>query len=393
MIKQSITKEFQLIFSDLHSLAVLLIMPLTFMVIMTFALSNDANDVTSNLHIKITTAHAEGQQDNVAFNGASLLENYLTNLGYTHTLSNNPNVTLTLSNKFEQQLFQQSDSAALTINFNKTISPQLKILVQQHIELALAKVKLHLYLLDSEELSPESALEEQMALVNQQTSNKHLISYTENDTQLSAIAHSIPAWLVFGVFFIVLPMSTTLINESQNGTLIRIKTFPISSHKYFFAKIISFYIISLCQALLLTIIGFMLIPLLVSTNGANILTIMTMLPFIAITCASAVLFGAVISTQVKSYEQAIVLGGGVNIILAALSGLMVPLDIMPDGMKLIANISPMYWASEGLRSLYNGSFNYLGQFSTSLALVLFSLICCALSFKLFLIKLRTLTWS
>ena len=45
----------------------------------------------------------------------------------------------------------------------------------------------------------------------------------------SAILYSVPSWIVFGLYFIVLPISITVINEKQNGTLMRLKTFPIST--------------------------------------------------------------------------------------------------------------------------------------------------------------------
>ncbi|XQF91733.1 hypothetical protein ACOBV8_19890 (plasmid) [Pseudoalteromonas espejiana] len=51
--------------------------------------------------------------------------------------------------------------------------------------------------------------------------------------------------------------------------------------------------------------------------------------------------------MVSIYEQAIVVGGGVNIILAALSdGFMVPLEIMPDNLAALANGRQCIWSAQ-----------------------------------------------
>ena len=38
---------------------------------------------------------------------------------------------------------------------------------------------------------------------------------------------NVPAWLVFGAFFVVIPLSNTLIRERQQGTLRRLRTMPV----------------------------------------------------------------------------------------------------------------------------------------------------------------------
>ena len=79
MIKASIIKEFRLIFSDLHSLAVLFLMPISFMLIMTFALSNKAEDLTKSINLNITQ-----QDSNLA---ESLLKAYLSDVGFSQDIN------------------------------------------------------------------------------------------------------------------------------------------------------------------------------------------------------------------------------------------------------------------------------------------------------------------
>jgi ABC-2 type transport system permease protein len=46
-------------------------------------------------------------------------------------------------------------------------------------------------------------------------------------------------------------------------------------------------------------------------------------------------------------EQATLLAGTGNIVLAAIGGIMIPKFVMPAAMQSIANLSPMSWGLEG----------------------------------------------
>lgn len=48
------------------------------------------------------------------------------------------------------------------------------------------------------------------------------------------------------------------------------------------------------------------------------------------------------------------LGGGINIILAALGGIMVPKSVMPAAMGQLAEVSPMSWALDAFLTLLVG---------------------------------------
>lgn len=383
MIKASITKEFRLIFSDLHSLAVLFLMPISFMLIMTFALSNKAQDITQSVTINISS--------NTTNQAEALLNVYLDNAGFKLNEAAKPDVSLILSAQFEQALFQDEPEKVVLFSKKNSLSPQIASLVEQHLQIALAKVKLHLYLLDTGQISESQPLSEQIASVTSQTDQLKLVEFS-HQVSYQAVQHSIPSWLVFGVFFIVLPISITLISETQNGTLIRVTTFPISNKHYFAAKLLAFYLVSLAQGLVLLVIGFCFIPLLVDVPSVSIGHLIYALPFLAITCASAVTFGALIASQIQTHEQAIVVGGGTNILLAAISGLMVPLDIMPKAMQSIAQLSPMHYASTGLKNLFI-SHSELLTFNTSLPLIVFSVVCGVFALWLFELKVRKLKWK
>jgi ABC-2 type transport system permease protein len=68
--------------------------------------------------------------------------------------------------------------------------------------------------------------------------------------------------------------------------------------------------------------------------------------------AAAVSLGALgyallIATVAKTTEQATIIGGAGNIVLAAIGGVMVPKFVMPAAMQTLANFSPMSWGLDG----------------------------------------------
>ena len=384
MILQSIKKELILVFSDLHSLAVLLLMPVAFMLIMTLAMSERQADAIQKTVIFIDNAVPETHQQ--------LYLKYLGHFGYQLDADKNQaSAHLQFTNNFATQLFSDAAKGLLTVDYSSQTSPAMKAIIHQHLQLAFARLKLHLYMLDTGELDESLSLQQQIKEIIRQSDTEGLITTTEQRVE-PIIAYSVPAWLIFGVYFIVLPISLTLLNEKQNGTLIRLKTFPVNMYWYFIIKLFAFYCISLGQFMILCLIGLRIVPKFVNLSPLPYQQLLELLPIGCFVCLTAVCFAAIIAALVNSFEQAIVLGGGINIIMAALSGFMVPLDIMPQSLQNIAYFSPMFWSAELVK---------VGMFSTGsgldfriiASLSLFAAVSLVISALLFTRKIRKVLWN
>ena len=53
----------------------------------------------------------------------------------------------------------------------------------------------------------------------------------------STTQHNVPAWALFAMFFIVIPMSGSMIKEREEGSMIRIYTMPVSYLTIFMSKV------------------------------------------------------------------------------------------------------------------------------------------------------------
>jgi ABC-2 type transport system permease protein len=140
----------------------------------------------------------------------------------------------------------------------------------------------------------------------------------------SAVQQSVPGWLVFGVFFVVVPLSNTFIRERQLGTLRRLRSTNLSRGTVLLGKLIPYFVVNQLQVALMLAAGSWLVPLLggeALRMGGSWLALAAISTALSIAALGLALLIAVVS---RTTEQATLLGGTGNILLAAIGGIMVP---------------------------------------------------------------------
>ena len=159
----------------------------------------------------------------------------------------------------------------------------------------------------------------------------------------NTVQQNVPAWTLFGIFFIVVPLGGSLIRERQGEMLVRLLTMPQSCLTILAGKIISYLIICMMQFFLIIAVGRFFLPLL----GAPVLDIGSSpaaLLLIALSAAAAACgYGILLGTMARTYEQASTFGAVSVVIAAALGGIMVPVFAMPPMMQKISLFSPLSW--------------------------------------------------
>lgn len=163
----------------------------------------------------------------------------------------------------------------------------------------------------------------------------------------TSVQQNVPGWLVFGMFFAVIPLSNALIGERQQGTLRRLRTMAMPSALPLLTKLVPYFLINLIQACLMLAAGVYLVPALggealaLGNSPAGLLVITVGVSIAALG------YGLLIATVAQTTDQAVTMGAAGNIVLGAIGGIMVPRFIMPEAMQNLALLSPMSWGLDG----------------------------------------------
>ncbi|MDK9706460.1 MAG: ABC transporter permease [Desulforhopalus sp.] len=165
--------------------------------------------------------------------------------------------------------------------------------------------------------------------------------------QPTAVQQNVPAWAIFGIFFIAVPLAGSLIKERESGTLLRLKVLPVSYLTFISGKIIAYMIVSLVQFIFIVMAGIYILPLFglaaFEPGSQPLLFFIMMVCVIAAACGYGILLG----TIGRTYEQIAVFAPVSIVIGAALGGIMVPIYALPDFMRPICLFSPLYWGQSG----------------------------------------------
>ncbi len=172
----------------------------------------------------------------------------------------------------------------------------------------------------------------------------------KQETRPNSVQHNVPAWTLFAIFFIVIPLSINIVKEKTQGTYIRSRTNPGARVIVMLAKMITYLAICLLQFYMMIAAATLIFPRL-GLPSLNIGGHLPLMSFVALLAGfAAVGFGILLGTIAKTQEQAAPFGATSAIILAAIGGVWVPVFAMPHFMQIVAKSSPMNW---GLNAFYD----------------------------------------
>ncbi|SMG10344.1 ABC transporter permease [Arenibacter troitsensis] len=175
-------------------------------------------------------------------------------------------------------------------------------------------------------------------------------SIGENEIIPNSVQHNVPAWTLFAIFFIIVPLSINMVKEKSQGTFVRLRTNPVSYLTVLGGKTAIYLAVCLIQFGLMLGIGVYLFPIL----GLPSLEVSGKIPqlfLVAIFAGLAAIgLGLLLGTIARTQEQSAPFGATFVVILAALGGVWVPVFIMPKFMQTLSNLSPMNW---GLNAFYD----------------------------------------
>ncbi|MDM1533848.1 ABC transporter permease [Myroides marinus] len=378
----TIRKEFLLLIRDFGGLAILFVMPVFLVITVTLIQNNTYENITNQ---KMEILLVDLDRGEIANKLVSEVKSSGT-FKFINTLDNNPLTEQTAKEAVRKGQYQ------LAIVIPKHLSSSLTERIDGNVNRVLAhfvdgdtlstttpftpkEVKLYFdpALQTSFKEGIKGAIDKIVATIENKTiysafasqlsesdepqelfTQENLISFKEiapKDEEYNkipnAVQHNVPAWSLFAIFFIIVPLSMNIVKEKNQGTNIRLYTMPTSPIITLGGKVITYLVICLLQFYLIILVGKFVFPLIGLASfefSSNLLglTVVTLFSGLA-----AVSLGVLLGTIAKTQEQSSPFGATFVVILAAVSGVWVPTFAMPSFMQYIAKVSPMNWALEG----------------------------------------------
>ena len=321
-------KEFLLVLRDAKVLVALFVLPAIFILIMSLALPDGK--------AALLTYKFSGEKSQATDRLAALL----TAAGQIREARPGEQAQFTLSLANGGSPDAQADHPiAVTVDYR--VEAQSLALFRAQLTLALLRLKL-------------ATLQEQSG-ISAPDGSADPVTYAWNGVRAarpSPTQQSVPSWIIFAMFFVIIPLAGVFVAERRQGTLARLRGMDVGFPVMLAGKILPYFIVNQLQTALMILTGLYLTPL----CGGQALVIAGSLPGLALISA-AVSFSAIgvalfIAALAASAEQAGTIGGIINVLFGAIGGVMVPKFLMPDFMQRLATLSPMSWGLDGFLKIF-----------------------------------------
>ena len=387
---QCVVKEFKLLFRDIGGLITLFIMPVILVVVVTSIQDSTYQSFSAS---KIPVLWIDHDQDSISLHVKKELE--ASQSFSLITTENNKAITEVTA---KELVFKGKYQMAIVIP--KNLTSDLNIKVRQNVDglldemgmststydpVKVEKKEIRLYFdpatqaafkngiksnIDKMVAQLESdaiykTFETQLGGSSSTSFNDTFISFKEivpqeknADIVPNSVQHNVPAWTLFAIFFIMVPLSINIVKEKNQGTYLRLISSPTSNNILYLGKIITYLVICLLQFYTILIIAKVVFPYMnlpelnLSFKKIALMSALTLTAGLA-AIGMAILLGIVSKTQ----EQSAPFGATFVIILAAVGGVWIPVFAMSQVMQVASKASPMNWALNGYYDiiLRNGS--------------------------------------
>ncbi|UPZ16830.1 ABC transporter permease [Flavobacterium humidisoli] len=384
-IWMSVVKEFLLLKRDLGGLIILFVMPLVLVIAVTLIQDSTFKAVTDSKLQILLVDNDKGSVSKTVFENLEKSKYFtvvtqIDNKPITEEIAKEnvykgkfqlaivipENLSSDLQTKVEQNVEKIVSNLGLTdststaepqriikekevkLYFDPAVQMSFKNAVMSSIDKMISQIETKsIYSTFQKQLGEETIDFEQKNFIT----FKEIIPRINNkEVRPNSVQHNVPAWTLFAIFFIVIPLSINIVKEKSQGTFVRLKTNPVSNLVVIIGKTITYSIICMIQFYMMVAVAVFLFPSIglpsLNIEGHFLLTSVVAL----FSGFAAIGFGILLGTIASTQEQSAPFGATSVIILAAIGGVWVPVFAMPKIMQFIAKSSPMNW---GLEAFYD----------------------------------------
>ncbi|QGH70246.1 ABC transporter permease [Pseudactinotalea sp. HY158] len=150
--------------------------------------------------------------------------------------------------------------------------------------------------------------------------------------------------LLLFVFLSSLTGASTFIDARRNRTISRILAAPVSARQLASGQVLGRWAIAMVQGILIIIAARLIFGV---DWGNPLLTVLVLAVFGLTAAGAALVMGALISSEGAATGAGI----GIGLVLAALGGCMLPLDLFTGTLRTVAHVTPHAWAYEAFAAI------------------------------------------
>jgi len=191
-------------------------------------------------------------------------------------------------------------------------------------------------------------------------------------TQPSVIQNNVPGFILFAMFFIVIPLAGSLITEKNEGSFQRLRSLPVRLSSILGGKVIMYLIVCLLQFVLMMAIGIWVFPALFGFPPLELGHQYVAIGISTIAASLAAIgFGIMVGAAATTQNQAALFGSVMVVLLGIISGTFLPVHLMPSAIRFISLLSPIRWGIDNYLDLFIREGNVISILPNTFLLILF----------------------
>jgi ABC transporter DrrB family efflux protein len=162
----------------------------------------------------------------------------------------------------------------------------------------------------------------------------------------------VPSYTVMFAFFMVLTVGWLFVSERRQGTMKRLRAAPLSKAEVLLGKTLPCFALSLTQGVFLLVAGKLVFGMRWGPDDWPLWRqALQLLPVVVATSLAAMGLALFVAALARTETQVAIYGTLLVLVLAGVSGCLMPRDLMPETMKQISLVTPHAWALDAYSQL------------------------------------------
>lgn len=200
----------------------------------------------------------------------------------------------------------------------------------------------------------------------------------------SIIQNNVPGFILFAMFFIVIPLAGSMVTEKTEGSFGRLRTLPVRISVLMTSKVILFSFVCIIQFFLMLMVGTWILPVFFGMPALQLGSHYGLI-LVATICAAlaATGFGLIVGAFATSQGQAALFGSVMVVILGVISGTFLPVYLMPKALQTLSLLSPIRWGIDNYLDIFIREGNIGSIFPDIVKLIAFFVLAMIISIVIF----------